>query len=104
MTRHLKQAPAPKTTDVVCDGCTPHAHRTPETGKAAQDLQLDSTITCPKCGTATRLRMPTGACQFFWECSGCGALLKPNHGDCCVFCSWGDMPCPSIQESRACRG
>jgi hypothetical protein len=34
--------------------------------------------------------MPTtDACQFFYECKGCGTLLKPNPGDCCVFCSFG---------------
>jgi hypothetical protein len=30
--------------------------------------------------------MPTNACQFFYECTGCGAMLRPNQGDCCVFC------------------
>jgi hypothetical protein len=44
--------------------------------------------------------MPTDACQFFHECKGCGALLKPKAGDCCVFCSYGDAPCPPIQEAR----
>jgi len=44
--------------------------------------------------------MPTDACQFFYECTGCGALLRPNAGDCCVFCSFGDVPCPPIQEAR----
>ncbi|MGJ0427313.1 GDCCVxC domain-containing (seleno)protein [Methylocystis sp.] len=28
------------------------------------------------------------------------ALLKPKAGDCCIFCSYGDMPCPPIQEVR----
>ena len=30
---------------------------------------------------------------------GCGAVLKPKPGDCCVYCSYGDIPCPPIQES-----
>ncbi|MCZ6863810.1 MAG: GDCCVxC domain-containing (seleno)protein, partial [Alphaproteobacteria bacterium] len=29
------------------------------------------------------------ACIYFYDCKGCGALLKPNAGDCCVFCSYG---------------
>ncbi len=41
--------------------------------------------------------MPTDACQFFYECKGCGVLLKPLPGDCCVYCSYGDVPCPPIQ-------
>jgi hypothetical protein len=34
---------------------------------------LKSIITCPSCGTAKLETMPTDACQFFYECSGCGA-------------------------------
>ncbi|WP_280642666.1 GDCCVxC domain-containing (seleno)protein [Methylocystis rosea] len=45
--------------------------------------------------------MPTDACQFFYECKRCGALLKPKAGDCCVFCSYGDMPCPPIQGRKS---
>ncbi|MCX8252660.1 MAG: hypothetical protein OTI36_01605 [Beijerinckiaceae bacterium] len=45
--------------------------------------------------------MPTNACQFFYECTGCGSLLRPKAGDCCVFCSYGDVPCPPIQDERA---
>jgi hypothetical protein len=45
--------------------------------------------------------MPTDACQYFYDCKGCGAVLKPNAGDCCVFCSYGDVPCPPIQEARS---
>lgn len=64
--------------------------------------QLNSTLTCPKCGFATTESMPTDACIFFFECPGCNELLKPKPGDCCVFCSYGTVPCPPIQESRAC--
>lgn len=45
--------------------------------------------------------MPTDACQYFYECKACKALLRPNPGDCCVFCSFGDRPCPPIQAARA---
>ncbi len=64
-------------------------------------MQLISVLTCPKCGHQTSETMPTDACQFFYECKGCGSLLRPREGDCCVFCSYGDVPCPPIQESRA---
>ncbi|WP_429274132.1 GDCCVxC domain-containing (seleno)protein, partial [Methylobacterium sp. PvP062] len=52
------------------------------------------------CGHQATETMPTDACQFFYKCTGCGALLRPNAGDCCVFCSFGDVPCPPIQEVR----
>jgi hypothetical protein len=44
--------------------------------------------------------MPTDACQYFYDCRHCGAVLKPLSGDCCVFCSYGDAPCPPIQEAK----
>jgi hypothetical protein len=42
--------------------------------------------------------MPTDACQYFYDCRHCGAVLKPLPGDCCVFCSYGDTPCPPVQQ------
>lgn len=59
--------------------------------------ELSSTITCPECGTVKTEQMPTNACQFFYDCSGCNAVLRPKPGDCCVFCSYGTVPCPPIQ-------
>lgn len=63
---------------------------------------LESVLTCPKCGFAKRERMPTDACQFYYECGNCGALLRPNAGDCCVFCSFGSVPCPPKQADTSC--
>ncbi|TBR72129.1 MAG: hypothetical protein EPN64_18845 [Burkholderiaceae bacterium] len=59
---------------------------------------LDSTLTCPHCGHVKTERMPTDACQWFYECQHCHAVLKPKPGDCCVFCSYGTVPCPSAQQ------
>lgn len=60
----------------------------------------ESVITCPHCGHAQAEVMPTDACLYFYDCAGCGARLKPNPGDCCVFCSFGSLPCPPIQAER----
>ncbi|APR54631.1 hypothetical protein CA223_00145 [Sphingomonas koreensis] len=66
-----------------------------------------STLTCPLCGVAKTETMPTSACQYFYDCSGCGAVLRPKAGDCCVFCSYGTEPCPPIQlagpDAACCR-
>ncbi len=61
-----------------------------------------STLTCPECGHQSKDIMPTNACQYFYDCKGCGAVLKPNPGDCCVYCSFGDVPCPPIQMGDEC--
>jgi hypothetical protein len=60
---------------------------------------LESEITCPQCGARRKEKMPTDACQFFYECSGCGARLRPKPGDCCVFCSYGSIRCPPMQHA-----
>ena len=62
----------------------------------------ESTITCPSCGASKIETMPTDACQYFYECTACGTLLRPNQGDCCVFCSYGTVACPPVQADRGC--
>lgn len=59
---------------------------------------LDSTLTCPECGHARAETMPTDACQWFYECGNCKAVLRPLPGDCCVFCSYGTVKCPPMQQ------
>lgn len=68
----------------------------------ASKIILESVLTCPECGHAETEQMPTDACQYFYDCKGCGAVLKPKQGDCCVFCSYGTVPCPPIQADRGC--
>ena len=63
---------------------------------------LQSTITCPDCGHKSNETMPTDACLFFFDCPACHARLKPRAGDCCVFCSYGSIPCPPIQTGESC--
>jgi len=60
-------------------------------------VTLRSTITCPLCGHRATETMPMNACQCFYDCKGCGEVLKPRQGDCCVYCSYGDVPCPQVQ-------
>ena len=61
-------------------------------------IERRSTLTCPGCGHQEAETMPTDACQYFYDCKGCGAVLKPRPGDCCVFCSFGSNPCPPVQQ------
>lgn len=62
----------------------------------------ESLLTCPHCGHREVEIMPTDACQYFYDCRGCHAVLKPMPGDCCVFCSFGDTACPPIQRDGCC--
>ncbi|MCW5730669.1 MAG: hypothetical protein KIT20_07925 [Alphaproteobacteria bacterium] len=60
-------------------------------------------LACPLCGHGQEAETPADACIYFFECAGCGGLLKPRAGDCCVFCSYGERPCPPKEaEATAC--
>lgn len=63
---------------------------------------LKSIVTCPICGYEKEEVMPIDACQYFYECQHCHAVLKPKEGDCCVYCSYGSNPCPSVQQAGGC--
>ncbi|WP_167617264.1 GDCCVxC domain-containing (seleno)protein [Maribellus sediminis] len=65
-------------------------------------ILLKSVITCPECGFQKEETMPEDACSFFYECTRCHAVLKPKAGDCCVYCSYGTVPCPPIQQGKNC--
>ncbi len=67
-------------------------------------LVLESVLTCPHCGAVTTETMPTDACIHYHDCARCHAVLRPKPGDCCVFCSYGSVPCPPIQRSASCCG
>ncbi|WP_132590861.1 MULTISPECIES: GDCCVxC domain-containing (seleno)protein [unclassified Rhizobium] len=64
-------------------------------------VERRSILTCPICSHRSVATMPVDACVWFYECRGCGATLKPKDGDCCVFCSYGSVPCPPVQDRNA---
>jgi len=67
--------------------------------EAGSAVVMETTLTCPVCGHVKTETMPTDACQWYYECEACHTVLKPKPGDCCVFCSYGSVPCPPIQAS-----
>ncbi|TAM87538.1 MAG: hypothetical protein EPN41_07460 [Candidimonas sp.] len=66
-----------------------------------KEIVARSVLTCPNCGYRETRLMPVDSCQFYHECSKCGVIFRPKPGDCCVFCSYGSVPCPSVQARRA---
>ncbi|WP_332733306.1 GDCCVxC domain-containing (seleno)protein [Flavihumibacter sp.] len=65
-------------------------------------IEYQSVITCPFCGASKEETMPDNACQVFYQCHNCKAIIKPREGDCCVFCSYGSVPCPPVQKDGPC--
>ena len=64
------------------------------------EIHLQSTIICPSCSHQKEEIMPNDACQFFYECENCHEVLKPQAGDCCVYCSYATVPCPPMQMNQ----
>jgi hypothetical protein len=58
-----------------------------------------STLKCPHCGRLSRDQMPSNASVYFYQCLRCRTIFKPRPKHCCVYCSYGDVPCPSAQRS-----
>ena len=67
------------------------------------DISWKAILTCPACGAQHAETMSDRSCQFFYRCDQCGVTLRPSAGDCCVFCTYADVPCPPIQRARAAR-
>lgn len=63
-------------------------------------LKLRSRLMCPLCGYRYERTMPQDACLFYEECPRCRNVYRPKPGDCCVFCSYGSVPCPPKQKDR----
>ncbi len=61
---------------------------------------LNSTVTCPTCGYENLVTMPKNSCQLVYDCPECHSTFTPNIGDCCVFCSFGDVKCPPMQANK----
>lgn len=64
-------------------------------------MEMFSVLKCPACGSAERRLMPLDACEFFHECASCHTIIRPKAGDCCVFCSYGSVPCPPVQSGNS---
>ena len=60
-----------------------------------------SILTCPQCGFVRREEMPTVSCWITYRCPGCGTDLWAAPGDCCVFCTFGSVPCPAVQQRQS---
>ena len=65
----------------------------------AQAILTRSTLHCPYCGAERTEILLVNACMIRFDCP-CGTDLHPRPRDCCVFCSYGTIACPPIQDAR----
>jgi hypothetical protein len=65
---------------------------------------LLATLTCPdpRCQHQQQVLMPTTFCLLSYTCEACSMTHARKSGDCCVFCSYAEKLCPSMQEKETC--
>jgi hypothetical protein len=57
-------------------------------------------LACPFCSFREELEIPVDFCLISHRCTNCNMQIKPTPGDCCVFCSYGDVLCIPKQQER----
>ena len=63
-------------------------------------IVLESVLTCPRCGFAGN--HAHGRLPVLLRVQQLQGAAAPNPGDCCVFCSFGSVKCPPIQQQLGC--
>jgi hypothetical protein len=66
----------------------------------AGDIEIFSTLTCPACGYQAEFQMPLHARKKFFQCANCHSHFESNKDKCCIFCSYGSVPCPNAQMKK----
>ena len=61
-----------------------------------------SKVIGPECGFTKEEETDIDTSLQFYECVNCGKVVTPFRDDCCIFCSYGDVPCPSVQMEIKC--
>lgn len=56
-----------------------------------------NTLTCPKCGLKQNVKMLALEIASVYQCNACNQVIKSNADECCVYCQYGDVKCPSEQ-------
>jgi hypothetical protein len=68
-----------------------------DTTNRNDNIAMHSEITCPKCKHKKMETMPIDFCVIKYNCEKCNSEMRPQNGDCCVFCTYGTHKCPSMQ-------
>lgn len=61
------------------------------------DVLNKNELTCPECGTKQKGEMLEAAYSYAYQCNGCSEIIEKKNDSCCVYCSYGEVKCPSEQ-------
>lgn len=59
---------------------------------------VQTIMKCPSCRTTETVTMDPKTPGDFFTCKECKQTHEPRLGDCCVYCSYGSVNCPAVQE------
>jgi len=89
---------------MTCAGC--EAHIKNEVNKLEGILEVDANYETSKAfvkfDNSKVSASEIATAIVFYDCENCKEVLRPKEGDCCVFCSYGTVPCPPIQQDKSC--
>ncbi|HHC73719.1 MAG TPA: hypothetical protein ENK78_01405 [Thiothrix sp.] len=54
-------------------------------------------LRCPMCGHQESAEMPDHLSPQYYRCSQCKQQIRAPADACCIFCAYGDLPCPTAQ-------
>jgi hypothetical protein len=63
----------------------------------SKKIKIISKVRCLNCGRREKVRMPLYASQIYYQCNFCKTIHKTLEGVCCIFCSYGSVPCTKMQ-------
>jgi hypothetical protein len=54
-------------------------------------------LTCPECGAEENVEMLSMEIARIYKCDTCNEISHVNEDECCVYCQYGEVKCPSEQ-------
>ena len=54
-------------------------------------------LVCPECGAKQKVEMLETGYSYAYQCDSCLEIIEKKEDDCCVYCSYGEVKCPSEQ-------
>lgn len=61
-------------------------------------VSFKTRITCRNCGATEDITMHSSLPERSFTCKKCTTVLLAHSDECCVYCSYGSVQCPPVQE------
>jgi len=62
---------------------------------------IQVTLTCPHCHVIEVISVVASDSKQFHQCAHCYLPYGASKNDCCILCSFGDVPCSQVDQNLA---